>query len=70
MKCSICDNKKLNYLFSAKDYITGDNFSIRKCSECGCVLTAPSPNPENLKKYYQKLYYGNRKLFIENIVNY
>ncbi len=70
MKCLICGGKNLIFLFSAKDYISGDLFSVCQCSECGSVLTQPIPRPEKVKNYYQELYYGRRKSFVESIVNY
>lgn len=67
MNCSICDGKNPGYLFSAKDYITGDEFSICKCSECGSVLTQSKTG--NFEKYYQGSYYGRRKSFSESLIN-
>ncbi|MEW6086694.1 MAG: class I SAM-dependent methyltransferase [bacterium] len=55
-------------MFPAKDYITGDKFSIHKCSGCGCVFTQFEPC--DFGKYYQGPYYGRRKSFVERLINY
>ncbi|MDD5772139.1 MAG: class I SAM-dependent methyltransferase [bacterium] len=68
MRCFICSSENPDYLFSTKDYITGDTFSIFKCSKCGNSFT--DPKPEDIEKYYSKNYYGKRKSFAENLINY
>lgn len=66
--CLICNSEKSVCLFPAKDYITGDKFSIYKCSECGCVFTRSGA--DSIEKYYQGSYYGRRKSFVERSINY
>lgn len=75
MKCHVCGGEKFVFLFNSKDYISGENFSIYKCSGykcsgCGLVLTYPLFSFSELGKYYQGLYYGARKSFVENAINY
>lgn len=69
MKCPICDNKQLIFLFPAKDYISGDVFSVSKCRNCDGGLTEPVSDSGGLKKYYPESYYGSRKSFFEDAVN-
>lgn len=70
MKCHVCGGEKFVFLFNSKDYISGENFSIYKCSGCGLVLTQLPFGFSGIGKYYQGLYYGARKSFVENAVNY
>jgi 2-polyprenyl-3-methyl-5-hydroxy-6-metoxy-1,4-benzoquinol methylase len=46
------------HLFAARDYITGDPFTIERCRTCGVAFTRPSPAIEQLGKYYPSEYYG------------
>jgi SAM-dependent methyltransferase len=43
-------------LFAARDYITGDQFAIERCRDCGVAFTRP--RPDDLGKYYPSEYYG------------
>jgi SAM-dependent methyltransferase len=45
-------------LFAARDYITGDEFTIERCRSCGVAFTRPPPAFDNLGKYYPSEYYG------------
>ncbi len=45
-------------LFGARDYITGDRFTIEQCGRCGIAFTRPQPAIDELGKYYPSTYYG------------
>jgi SAM-dependent methyltransferase len=45
-------------LFAARDYITGDQFTIERCRSCGVAFTRPPPALDDLGKYYPSEYYG------------
>ena len=45
-------------LFAARDYITGDQFTIERCRSCGVAFTRPPPPADDLGKYYPSEYYG------------
>ncbi len=45
------------------DSVSMEVFSIYNCSGCGLGYTTPQPN--DLKKYYDRSYYGNRHGFTE-----
>jgi len=48
---------RLELLFPARDYVTGDPFEIRRCGACGLALTWPAPG--NMERYYPDAYYGD-----------
>ena len=50
---------RLETLFPARDYVTGDPFEIRRCTACGLALTWPAPSPSEMGRYYPDAYYGN-----------
>jgi 2-polyprenyl-3-methyl-5-hydroxy-6-metoxy-1,4-benzoquinol methylase len=43
-------------LFSARDYISGDEFQIVRCGGCGLAFTVPVP--DDWQRYYPSTYYG------------
>jgi len=51
--CLLCDNKAFTTVTNLKDYfLTGEEFAIYKCSNCGLLVTRPAPELSNLGKYY------------------
>ncbi len=51
--CLICDNKVFTTVLNVKDYfLSGDEFSIYKCSGCGLLITRPMPELSKLGDYY------------------
>ncbi|MHC1777407.1 MAG: class I SAM-dependent methyltransferase [Lentimicrobium sp.] len=51
--CLICDNKAFTTVLNVKDYfLTGEEFAIYKCSECGLLITRPMPELAKLGAYY------------------
>lgn len=45
-------------LFAARDYVTGDAFTVVECPQCGLVRTQPRLSAAALAKYYPKSYHG------------
>ena len=45
-------------LFAARDYVTGDAFTVVECPQCGLVRTQPRLTVTALAKYYPKSYHG------------
>ena len=43
--------------FRARDYLTGDPFTVARCGRCGIHVT--SPQPSSLDRYYPPSYYGS-----------
>lgn len=60
-KCNACGNILESYLPEVRDPLTGDLFTVCKCTRCGLVHTLPQP--EDLRRYYEEQYYGNRHSF-------
>lgn len=53
--CAICGTDSLEAGYpSARDYVTGDEFQVRKCRQCGLGVTAPQP--ANMEPYYPPIY--------------
>jgi SAM-dependent methyltransferase len=50
---------RLETLFPASDYVTGDSFEIRRCADCGLALTWPAPPSSEMGRYYPDAYYGD-----------
>ncbi|GDY20456.1 SAM-dependent methyltransferase [Verrucomicrobiota bacterium] len=45
-------------VFAARDYVTGDAFTVVECPQCGLVRTQPRLSAAALAKYYPKSYHG------------
>lgn len=68
--CPVCKNAVLSRSFEAKDYISSEPFVVYKCSHCGsAVIKLQSPG-KGIVEYYNERYYGRRKSFVENFINY
>lgn len=50
-------------LFPARDYITGDPFTIYRCGVCGLASTLPRPAGADLQRYYPPSYYGQGRRY-------
>lgn len=60
MTCQICRGDDWVTLFTAHDYLSDEFFAIKRCRACGMAST--SPQPEDLSRYYNTEYYGNKML--------
>jgi hypothetical protein len=61
-------------LFSASDYISGEEFAVRECSQCCLVYTDLSSTEQAVigETFYLADYYGQQKrypLFLGKILN-
>jgi 2-polyprenyl-3-methyl-5-hydroxy-6-metoxy-1,4-benzoquinol methylase len=59
MKPCLHPAERLEILFPASDYVTGDSFEIRRCRDCGLALTWPPPPATGMARYYPDAYYGD-----------
>lgn len=66
--CNIC-GADVVFLFSTKDYISGEMFAIYQCQECFLVATKPDLKAGDFTKYYPVSYYGQRKSFSDYLIN-
>jgi SAM-dependent methyltransferase len=48
----------LTTLFPARDFITGRDFTVAHCDQCGFDVTTPQPGAEEMAGYYPSGYYG------------
>jgi SAM-dependent methyltransferase len=65
---------QLRTLFAARDFITGRDFTVAHCDECGFDVTTPQPGAEEMDAYYPSGYYGtieDRRFphFVETLQN-
>lgn len=52
-QCPVCNSEKTKHILTAKDYlVTGENFQIDSCQECGLRFTNPRPDDDQLAGYY------------------
>lgn len=47
----------------ARDYITGEPFTIAYCRACRLNVTVPAPSQEEIGRYYPHAYYGSGRRF-------
>jgi SAM-dependent methyltransferase len=69
--------KQVLPLFSARDYITGEDFEVAYCYACKLHVTLPAPSDSETGRYYPLGYYGSGKRFtsivewlLDNLHNY
>lgn len=62
--CNVCDNKLSPRFLNIVDPITTETFALHKCTKCGLGHTVPQP--EDLNRYYDNTFYGNRHSFTSN----
>ncbi|HTP65925.1 MAG TPA: class I SAM-dependent methyltransferase, partial [Geobacteraceae bacterium] len=65
MNCKVCAGALKLQFAEVRDSLTGENFSIWKCTSCGLGHTAPQP--DDLARYYTVRYYGNRHGFTDRL---
>lgn len=61
--CHNCGERTITLYENVRDTFSCDAFSILRCTGCGLDQTFPVP--DNLKDYYDTIYYGNRHGFTE-----
>ncbi len=66
--CAVCGRGRLADFLYARDYISGEKFTIYKCENCGSGATEVSA--KDLAGYYSEAYYGSRKSFTDDIINH
>jgi 2-polyprenyl-3-methyl-5-hydroxy-6-metoxy-1,4-benzoquinol methylase len=56
--CALCNSENIAEYLKAKDHLlTGEEFSIWKCGNCGFTFTQGIPAAEEIGRYYQSLDY-------------
>ena len=53
-ECPICNNDNLTEHIICKDhFLTGESFTINKCTKCSFLFTNPRPVEDKLANYYK-----------------
>lgn len=56
--CPVCGGFRFRVLGRCKDYlVSGEEFSLHRCVDCGFIQTGNPPNAENLGAYYKSKNY-------------
>jgi SAM-dependent methyltransferase len=51
--CLVCGSTDTSGLFAAKDHlVSGENFLLERCNDCGFVFTASPPGENKIQGYY------------------
>lgn len=68
--CPICFTQTFTEFLCCKDYtVSGEEFSIEKCNECGFVFTNPIPKESQIGNYYESDDYISHSNTTKGIVN-
>lgn len=68
--CPICESPSLKDYLDCRDYlVSGETFSIQKCTHCDFVLTNPRPNQESIVKYYKSDSYVSHSNKSNSLIN-
>ena len=67
--CQICGNQKFSNYITTRDYfLSQEDFSIVRCSNCGFLYTHPRPDLEALHRYYQSEEYISHSTTNKNLL--
>ncbi|MCG8307293.1 MAG: class I SAM-dependent methyltransferase [Cytophagales bacterium] len=68
--CPICNNDVFkNHLVCTDHFLTGEKFTITKCSKCSLLFTNPRPTPNQLHRYYKSQEYISHSNKGNNLIN-
>lgn len=68
--CPICENTSFEAFLTCKDYtVSGETFSLQKCSNCGFVITSPRPLQNFLGNYYKSENYVSHSDTQKGLIN-
>lgn len=68
-QCPVCGSKQFQNFLKTRDFfLTREEFTIQKCSQCGFLLTNPRPETDKIGNYYNSPDYishsdNNKNLF-------
>lgn len=69
-ECPICKSQNLVESFQAEDYfLTGENFGVSECKDCGLKFTNPRPELSKLGAYYKSEEYISHSNTNQGLVN-
>jgi 2-polyprenyl-3-methyl-5-hydroxy-6-metoxy-1,4-benzoquinol methylase len=69
-KCPVCGSKQFIPFITCTDFfVSGRQFEIRECNDCGFKFTANAEDEENIGKYYQSEEYISHSNTSKGLVN-
>ena len=69
-ECPVCGNTTFSSFLTCKDFfVSGEEFTIKKCDECDFKITANIEDEENIGSYYQSDEYISHSNTSKGIVN-
>ena len=52
--CALCSSEDFNRCLTTSDYfLSGEEFDLEKCNNCGLIFTNPIVKPEHISAYYE-----------------
>lgn len=68
--CPVCNNDRFIPFLTCTDFfVTGEQFEIKECTECGLRITAGFEDEENIGRYYQSEAYISHSNTAKGLVN-
>ena len=69
-KCPICESSSLEDFLTINDHsISKENFTVKKCSNCGLKITSPRPSDDELGRYYESEDYVSHSDTNKGLIN-
>ena len=69
-QCPVCDNSGFSSFLICKDYfVSGEEFKLKECKNCGFKITENIQDEENIGSYYQSEEYISHSNTSKGIVN-
>lgn len=69
-KCLVCSSRELSVLFSCTDhFLSGEEFPLVRCNECGFIFTQNQPEENETAKYYRSEQYISHSDTKKGVVN-
>lgn len=69
-QCPLCDNSSFSNFLSCTDFfVSGEEFQIKKCSNCGFKITENIEDEENIGRYYQSDEYISHSNTSKGLIN-
>jgi 2-polyprenyl-3-methyl-5-hydroxy-6-metoxy-1,4-benzoquinol methylase len=69
-ECPVCNNNVFIDRYEVKDYlVSGEEFKIMSCKNCGLHFTNPRPLEDNINEYYDSVNYISHTDEAEGLIN-
>lgn len=70
-RCPVCEGASFSPFLTCKDHtVSGESFSIVRCSNCAFLFTNPIPYPDDLGKYYKAEAYVSHTSSNKGLINF